>query len=64
MGLNRELIEILACPACRGRLAATPGEDGLHCPACKVFYPVRDEIPVMLVAEAVPEAHWTGTKQG
>lgn len=63
MGLNKELVGVLACPACRGELVLLPAEDGLACGRCQVVYPVREEIPVMLVEEAVPSSAWTGSKQ-
>lgn len=63
MPLNKELLEILACPKCRGTLTVVDGEQGLKCEACAVVYPVRDEIPVMLIEEAVPVAAWeSGTR--
>lgn len=62
MALNKELLDILACPECKGELKLLPKEDGLHCPACKVIYPVKDEIPIMLVDQAIPEKEWTGSK--
>ncbi|MDE7064548.1 MAG: Trm112 family protein [Desulfovibrionaceae bacterium] len=60
MNMNKELLEILACPRCHGALEALGdnADEGLSCPACAVVYPVRDDIPVMLVEEAVPLADW------
>ena len=58
MALNMELIAILACPKCKGELELTPEQDGLICRTCDVAYPIRDEIPVMLVDEAIPLAEW------
>ena len=58
MALDKELLDILACPRCRGELILLDKETGLRCPACAVVYPVRDEIPIMLVDEAVPDADW------
>jgi len=52
MPINKELLEILVCPKCKGDLTLTDGGNGLDCPACKLRYPVRDDIPVMLVEEA------------
>lgn len=55
--MNKELLQLLACPRCRGtlELVAEQGEErGLSCKACAVMYPIRDHIPVMLVEEAVP----------
>ena len=53
MAVDRELLEILVCPACKGELDLTPGEDGLICGKCALKYPIRDDIPIMLVEEAV-----------
>lgn len=58
MALAPELLEILACPQCRGALAPTAGGDGLICARCRLCYPVRDDIPVMLPEEASP---WAAT---
>lgn len=63
MALNKELIDILACPKCKGALTLLKGEDGLACDKCRVVYPVKDEIPVMLVDEAIPADRWTGSKK-
>ncbi len=52
MGINKELLDILACPKCKGDLTLTDAEDGLNCQACKLRYPIRDDIPVMLIDEA------------
>ncbi len=54
MSFDRELLDILACPQCKGELTLTPEEDGLVCQACKVKYPIRDGVPVMLAEEAEP----------
>ena len=54
MSFNKELLEILACPQCRGELSLTPKEDGLTCQTCKLKFPIRDDVPVMLVDEAEP----------
>lgn len=58
---TNELLQILACPKCLGNLVALE-ENGavaaFGCKACGVAYPVRDNIPVMLVEEAVPLADW------
>jgi len=54
MSFNKELLEILACPQCKGELSLTSEEDGLVCQACKLKYPIREEVPVMLADEAEP----------
>ncbi len=53
MPLSPELLEILVCPLCKESVSPTPG--GLKCPRCKRVYPVRDDIPIMLVDEAKVE---------
>lgn len=55
MTVPPELLEILVCPACRGRLVLTSSGQGLHCAACRVTYPVRDGIPVLITEDAVPD---------
>ena len=50
MKLDPALLAIIVCPDCHGALAAT-GEE-LVCQACGLAYPVRDDIPVLLVDEA------------
>ncbi|MDC0335995.1 Trm112 family protein [Pseudodesulfovibrio sp.] len=62
MALKKELIDILACPQCKGKLIVQPAEDGLACAKCAVVYPVKDEIPIMLVDQAIPVKDWTGSK--
>jgi LSD1 subclass zinc finger protein len=52
MAISKELLDILVCPACKEPVHLTPGGDGLKCEACKRVYPIRDDIPVMLVDEA------------
>jgi len=50
MKLDPALLDIIVCPDCRGDLVAT-GEE-LVCQSCGLAYPVRDDIPVLLVDEA------------
>ena len=52
MAISRELLEILACPKCKGDVVLNQQESGLVCSACRLVYPVRDDIPVMLIDEA------------
>ena len=55
MTIDAELLKILACPVCKESIRLTEGEDGLRCDRCGRVYPIRDEIPVMLVDEATIE---------
>lgn len=54
MALSKDLLEILACPQCKGKVVPDDHHDTLICHACKLAYPVRDGIPVMLIDEALP----------
>ena len=53
MPIDKELLAILACPKCKGAIKLTDKGDGLVCQACKLMYPIKDDIPVMLIDEAV-----------
>ena len=52
MAISEKLLQILACPQCKGALQFRPDNPSLDCTFCQLSYPVRDDIPVMLVAEA------------
>lgn len=52
MPLSQDLLDILVCPACKGKLDLKPDQSGLRCVACHRLYPIRDGIPVMLIDEA------------
>jgi uncharacterized protein YbaR (Trm112 family) len=55
MAISPELLEILACPACKAKVEMKADGSGLKCVECKRVYPIRDDIPVMLVDEATVE---------
>lgn len=50
--MNPKLLEILVCPVCKGPLEWKKAEHELVCRACRLAYPIRDDIPVMLPEEA------------
>lgn len=53
MAVDQELLEILACPNCRGKVEYDEGQQVIRCVGeCRYAYPVRDDIPVMLIEEA------------
>jgi hypothetical protein len=52
MAISKELLDILACPKCKGDIYLTQAGDGLICNACKLLYHIRDDIPIMLIDEA------------
>lgn len=55
MALSQDLLDILACPACKAPVELKPDGSGLKCVSCKRVYPIRDDIPVMLIDEATVE---------
>jgi uncharacterized protein YbaR (Trm112 family) len=57
MAISPELLEILRCPQCRSKVEIDAAETRLKCvnSECSLVYPIRDEIPVMLVEEATVE---------
>lgn len=63
MALNKELLDVLACPMCKAPLELLPAEDGLRCDKCEVVFPVKDEIPIMLPDQAIPDSEWKGSKK-
>jgi hypothetical protein len=56
MAVSKELLDILVCPVDKQPVKLTPDAQGLKCSACHRVYPIRDDIPVMLVDEARIEA--------
>lgn len=52
MPLSKDLLGILACPQCNGDITLSEGEKGLICENCKLLYPLREGIPILLVEEA------------
>jgi uncharacterized protein YbaR (Trm112 family) len=53
MPIDKELLAILACPKCKGDIRLSQKGDGLICDTCRVMYPIKDDIPVMLIDEAI-----------
>lgn len=53
MAIDKDLLDILACPKCKGNLELTSEGDGLVCKPCALKYPIKDEIPIMLIDEAI-----------
>ena len=50
--MDAKLLEILVCPLCKAKLEYRKTEQELICQPCKLAYPIRDDIPIMLVDEA------------
>ncbi len=59
MAIDAEFLQILACPACKSELVLK-GDERLFCAACRRSYPVRDDIPVLLLDEAMMEPEGVG----
>ena len=55
MAVDPELLEILACPACKTPVTLVNNGSGLKCSQCRRVYPIKDDIPVMLIDEATIE---------
>jgi uncharacterized protein len=52
MAISQDLLELLACPVCKATVELNADASGLKCVQCKRVYPIRDDIPVMLIDEA------------
>jgi uncharacterized protein YbaR (Trm112 family) len=52
MAVSKELLDILVCPLDKTPVKLTADGNGLKCSACRRVYPIRDDIPVMLIDEA------------
>ncbi|HUF70032.1 MAG TPA: Trm112 family protein [Longimicrobiales bacterium] len=52
--LDRQLLDILVCPKCKGQLEYRVEANELVCKSCRLKYEVRDDIPIMLIDEAKP----------
>jgi hypothetical protein len=55
MAVDPELLEILACPQCKTPVTPVHDGTGLKCATCHRVYPIKDDIPVMLIDEATTE---------
>ena len=55
MPISPALLAILACPLCRTEVKLTADEKGLKCGSCQRVYPIKDDIPVMIIDEASVE---------
>jgi hypothetical protein len=55
MPISPALLAILACPLCKADVKLTADEKGLKCVSCHRVYPIKDDIPVMIIDEAVIE---------
>jgi len=54
MPIDKELLEILACPKCKGELEYDEEQEVLRCHKCRLEFPIIEDIPVLLIEEAKP----------
>ena len=52
MALSQDLLDILVCPQCKGKLEYRETEEQLACRSCRLVYRIENDIPIMLVDEA------------
>jgi uncharacterized protein YbaR (Trm112 family) len=52
MAISKELLEILACPQCKGEVKLNEAGNGLLCQNCRLMYEIKDDIPIMLIDKA------------
>ncbi|PID72770.1 MAG: hypothetical protein CSA31_02030 [Desulfobulbus propionicus] len=52
--IKKELLDILACPKCKGPIQLDEEKAGLICQSCQLLYEIKDGIPIMLIDEAKP----------
>jgi len=52
--IKKELLEILACPQCKGPVELNAEGNGILCRTCRLVFAIRDDIPIMLIDEATP----------
>jgi len=62
MAIDKELLDILACPVCKKPLELSPDGNFLICRESKLVYKIEDDIPIMLVDEAIPLEEWEKTQ--
>ena len=54
MALDARLLRIIVCPRCHGELAYDEEKGELRCPECRLVYRIEDDIPILLIDEALP----------
>ncbi|MDA8402606.1 MAG: Trm112 family protein [Desulfobacteraceae bacterium] len=54
MAVSQQLLDILVCPKCKGKIHLNDAKTGLVCDQCRLIYEIRDDIPIMLIDKAKP----------
>jgi hypothetical protein len=62
MALSKQLLEMLVCPLCKAKVELKADNTGLKCIECHRVYPIQDNIPIMLIDEAIIEDPATTSK--
>ncbi|MBI5560480.1 MAG: Trm112 family protein [Deltaproteobacteria bacterium] len=52
MAIDEELLSILVCPVCKGGVRLSGDKSGIVCGRCRLVFPIKDGIPVMIMEEA------------
>ncbi len=52
--MKKELLDIIACPQCKGKVELAEDQQALLCQSCQLSYAIRDNIPIMIIEEAQP----------
>ncbi len=52
MPIDERLLDLVCCPKCQGDLIYDKKREALICPRCKLLYPVKEDIPILLIEEA------------
>ena len=61
LAISQELLSLLVCVKCKTPVKLTTDGQGLRCATCRIVYPIRDGVPVMIRDEALPEPPETGS---
>ncbi len=61
LSIPQDLLDILVCPACKGKVELKPDASALKCVECRRVYPVKNGIPAMVVEEATIEDEKPGS---
>jgi uncharacterized protein YbaR (Trm112 family) len=61
--LPKELLDILCCPKCHGDLLYEPEKNTLTCKNCGKVYPIKNDIPIMIVEEPKDASHESSPEQ-
>jgi len=54
MDIDKEMLDLLLCPKCKGNVRLNAAENGIICDHCKLCYEIKDGIPIMLTDDARP----------